>query len=139
MKLNLSALEKSVSQLERSLNYLGSELARKDPALREQFSAATIQAFEYTYELTIKMIRRQLAQIVSNPEELKTMNYKDFLRTAGEAGLIKNFEAYVFYREMRNLTAHTYDANEAEKIVAETGKFLSDAKTVLSELKKRNS
>ena len=139
MKLNLSALEKSVSQLERSLNYLGSELARKDPALREQFRAATIQAFEYTYELTIKMIRRQLAQIVSNPEELKTMNYKDFLRTAGEAGLIKNFEAYVLYREMRNLTAHTYDANEAEKIVAETGKFLSDAKTVLLELKKRNS
>lgn len=139
MKLDLSALEKAVSQLERSLGYLNSQAARRDHGLREQFRAATIQAFEFTYELWVKMIRRQLAQIVSNAGELKSMNFKDLLRSALEAGLIKDFDAFVIYREKRNLTAHTYDSNEAEKILKGMDQFLADVKLSLSVLKKKNS
>ena len=64
MKLDYSSLVSAVSQLQKSFDYLHSDLARKDAELREQFRAATVQAFEFTYELAIKMIRRQLSLIV---------------------------------------------------------------------------
>jgi hypothetical protein len=42
-----SVFEKVVAQLEESLSDLDAELSRKDAALRRQFRAATIQAFEW--------------------------------------------------------------------------------------------
>ena len=69
MKLDYSSLESAVAQLQRSFDYLHSDLARKDDGLREQFRAATIQAFEFSYELAVRMIRRQLVLIVANPDE----------------------------------------------------------------------
>ena len=62
MKLDYSSLAQAVIQLQKSLDYLHSDLAREDSGLREQFRAATIKAFEYSYELAVKMIRRQLVQ-----------------------------------------------------------------------------
>jgi len=67
MKMNLTALENALTQLAASLDYLNSVMAREDPALRKQFRAAAIQAFELCYELTVKMLRRQLEQIAANP------------------------------------------------------------------------
>jgi len=65
MKLVLSPFEKALDQLRKSLDFMNSPKAKEDPALYEQFRGACIQAFEYSYELAVKMIRRQLAQIVS--------------------------------------------------------------------------
>ena len=58
MKLDYTSLESAVAQLRKSFDYLHSDLARKDTDLREQFRAATIQAFEFSYELAVRMIRR---------------------------------------------------------------------------------
>ena len=69
MKLDYSPLESAVAQLQRSFDYLHSNLALEDSGLYEQFRAATIQAFEFSYELAIRMIRKQLAQIVANPDD----------------------------------------------------------------------
>jgi len=44
MKLDISSFEKALSQLEKSLEYLHSDLAKSDAGLRQQFRAATIQA-----------------------------------------------------------------------------------------------
>ncbi len=60
MKIDFSAFEKAIKQLDKSLGFLHSELAQNNPDLYEQFRAAVIQAFEYTFELAIKMLRRQL-------------------------------------------------------------------------------
>jgi hypothetical protein len=68
---------------------LNSNAARGDAELRRQFRAATIQAFEFTYELAMKMIRRQLAEIIPNPAELPQMPFMDFIRTAADAGLVR--------------------------------------------------
>src|SRR5882757_2845720 len=59
MKLDLSALQDAITALDKSLGYLYSDLA-KDPDLREQFRAACILAFEFTYEVVYKMLKRQL-------------------------------------------------------------------------------
>jgi len=138
MKLDYSALEDAVAQLQRSFDYLHGDLARTDPGLRVQFRAATIQAFEFTYELVIKMIQRQLAQVAANPGALRTMDFADQMRDAADAGIVREALPYVRYRELRNKTSHTYDADRAEETVLVIDEFLRDARFVLQELRKRN-
>jgi nucleotidyltransferase substrate binding protein (TIGR01987 family) len=138
MKLDLSAFEKALGQLEKSLAYLRSKHAANDADLRTQFRAAVIQAFEYTYELAVKMTRRQLERIVANPSELPEMAFKDMIRTAGKAGLVRDVKAFFDYREIRNITSHTYDEDKAEKVVSIMDDFMKDAGHLLKELKRRN-
>ena len=139
MKLYLKSFEKSLGQLEKSLSYLKSELARNDEELRKQFRAASIQAFEYTYEQSVKMLRRQLEQILANPGELREMAFMDLIRTAAGAGLVKDVAAFRVYREMRNITSHTYDENKAEEIISVLDQFVRDMHFILFELGRRNN
>lgn len=136
--IDLSAFESAVSQLERSLRYLGSDASRADPELRQQFRAATIQAFEFTYELAIKMVRRQLDEIVANPGELRQLTFMDLMRVAAEAGLVRAAPPFRLYREKRNMTSHTYDAEKAEDVLSVLPAFLQDVRFVLYELQRRN-
>jgi nucleotidyltransferase substrate binding protein (TIGR01987 family) len=138
MKLDLTALERALAQLELSLSYLHSDLAARDQGLRAQFRAAAIQGFEYTYELTVKMIRRQLAQISAVPAELAEMTFKDLIREAADAGLVVDPESYFLYREIRNITAHTYDEAKAERVLSVLDGFRKDALLLVRELKRRN-
>ena len=138
MKLDYSSFESAVGQLQKSFDYLHSNLAHEDSDLREQFRAATVQAFEFTYELAIRMIRRQLAQIVANPDSLREMDFADLMRDAATAGVIRDAPAYILYREMRNRTSHTYNAEQAEETVANMDSFLQDMRFLLKELEERN-
>ena len=138
MKLDYSSLASAVAQLQKSVDYLHSDLARKDADLREQFRAATIQAFEFSYELAVKMIRRQLALIVANPDELHEIDFADLMRDAADAGIVRDAPSYLQYREIRNRTSHTYNAERAEETVAAMDEFLRDMRLLLKELGERN-
>lgn len=138
MKIDISPFEKALSQLKRSLGYLHSDLARQDPGLEEQFRAATIQTFEYTYELGIKMLRRQLEQIAANPAGIRQMAFMDMVRTGAEAGLVKDVARYRVYREMRNMTSHTYDEAKANEVLSVLGDFLQEMYFLRDELELRN-
>jgi nucleotidyltransferase substrate binding protein (TIGR01987 family) len=138
VKIDYSPFEKAIAQLEKSKGFYHSKMAEENDDLKEQFRAAVIQAFEYTYELAYKMIRRQLAQIVSNPAELKEMSFMDLIRTGKEAGLVREAPDYREYREKRNITSHTYDEDKALEIIAVIDSFLQEMRFLLYELKKRN-
>lgn len=138
MSLDISPLERSVLQLQKSLNYFYSEMA-EDEEVREQFRAATIQAFEYTQELSTKMIDRQLSKIVNNPEEFRKMDFIDRMREAADVGLIHDPMAYIRYRDLRNKTSHNYDVEQAEVTVAAIDGFLDSMRFLIKELTKRNS
>lgn len=136
--LDYSSLERAVAQLEKSYGFLNSKEAERDPDLREQFRSAAIQAFECTYDLAVKMIRRQLEQIVPNPPELRGMAFMDLIRTAADAGLVREAPPFKVYREMRNITSHTYAPDKAEEVVGVVRDFLEDLRFLLEELRKRN-
>lgn len=138
MKIDISPFEKALSQLERSLDYLHSDLARRDPGLKEQFGAATIQAFEYSYELGMKMLRRQLEQVAANPAEIRRMDFMEMVRTGAEAGLVQDVPNYRVYREMRNMTSHTYDEAKANEVLSVLGDFLQEMHLLRDELERRN-
>jgi nucleotidyltransferase substrate binding protein (TIGR01987 family) len=139
MRLEFGTLAKACGQLEESLGYLNSELAQGDDGLRRQFRAAAVQAFEYTYELSIRMIRRQLAQIAATPAELPKMDFMDLVRTAADAGLVRDVPAFGLYREMRNKTSHTYEEDRAEEVLTVLPGFVQDVRFLLAELGRRNS
>jgi nucleotidyltransferase substrate binding protein (TIGR01987 family) len=84
------------------------------------------------------MIRRQLAQIVLNPPELRAMPFMDLMRTAADAGLIRDARPFHAYREKRNIISHTYDEKRAEEVLTVIAPFVEDMRFLLAELKRRN-
>ena len=138
MHLDLSSLHKAHQALAKSLAFMSSELAA-DNDLREQFRAASIQAFEFTHELAFKMVKRQLEQILPDPSSVDKMPYMDVIRSGAEAGLITDVSRFRAYREKRNITSHTYDSEKAEDILAMLPAFCDDIGRLINELERRNS
>ena len=137
MALDLSSLRDALAALNASLRYLDSDLAA-DPGLRDQFRAAAIQAFEFTYELSFKFMKRQLEQIVSAPAAVDEMTFMQVVRASAEAGLLDEVSRFFEYREARNITSHSYDRQKAQRIVAELPRFAEDVRHLLSRLEERN-
>ncbi len=138
MKLDLLSFRYALASLERSLNFLNSDMSKNDPALHEQFRNSAIQCFEFTHEIAFKFIKRQLEQMVPNPTEIDKLTYMDLIRTAAEAGLLLNVAGFKDYRDKRNITSHTYDQSKAEIIETILPAFRDDMLSLLNELDKRN-
>ncbi|MBT4962790.1 MAG: nucleotidyltransferase [Francisellaceae bacterium] len=114
--LNLSSLKKALLQIEKSLQYCNSELAVNDLEILKQFKSASIQAFEYTFELSIKMLKRQLKEMGMAAEEVDFFNYKDLIRAGAEKGLLEEPTLWFKYRDRRNITSHTYNESKADEV-----------------------
>lgn len=137
MALDLSSLREALAALDTSLRYLESELAA-DSGLRDQFRAAAIQAFEFTYELAFKFMKRQLEQMSSAPAVVDEMSFMQVVRASAEAGLLDEVSRFFDYRAARNITSHSYDKRKAERIVAELPRFALDVHALLDRLEARN-
>lgn len=102
--------------------------------LREPFSAlirdAAIQRFEYTFELSWKLMKRYFK--VNN--NLDIFNVKNIFREAGKQQLIENVETWFDFLEARNLTSHTYDEKIADKVYQKSKEFEAEARLFLKRL-----
>ena len=125
-KIILTSLEKAVLTLEEALNL------PKDIIVRD----ATIQRFEYTFELSVKFLKRYL-ETLPEGNDVDLLNYRDLIRLGAEAGIIKDVDAWFVYREARNITSHAYNENKAEDVYKAAQKFIIDAKNLLSDLQSR--
>lgn len=83
-------MERAIAQLRKSLAYGRSELASRDPDLAVQFRAAAILAFECTYELSWKMLKRHLESVVANPSAVDAWSFADLIRSGNEHGLLRS-------------------------------------------------
>jgi len=52
----------------------------------------------------------------ASPEEVDFTSSRGLLRLAAEKGLVQNIEAWFEYRQMRNITSHTYDHEKAQQV-----------------------
>ncbi|WP_420238020.1 nucleotidyltransferase substrate binding protein [Telmatobacter bradus] len=99
-----------------------------------------VQRFEFTYEISHKMLKRYLQSILASPEEFNAMPFGDLIRTGNEHGLLLgNWSDWKRYREMRSKTSHTYDEEIALQVVAGIPAFLEEAQYLLEQLRKRNA
>ncbi|CAD0347147.1 MULTISPECIES: nucleotidyltransferase substrate binding protein [Xanthomonas] len=139
-KLDLTALRDAVSSLEDSLGVVSDSawFDQQSKQVKNTLVAGVIQNFEFVYEIGIKMLKRQIEAESASPEEVDETNFREVLRVAAEKGLIADVEAWFKYRQMRNITAHTYDHEKAKKVYQGTLDFIVDARDLLQKLEARN-
>ncbi|GAB4119779.1 MAG: HI0074 family nucleotidyltransferase substrate-binding subunit [Sideroxydans sp.] len=128
MKLDLSSLEKALASLGRAL--VRAQAAPADEELRD----ATIQRFEFSFELAWKMLKRRLELDLPSTAELDGMNYRTLIRVGAEQGLLDDVSAWLIYRDKRNLTSHTYDEKKAQEVYAVIPAFAAHAADLLKRL-----
>lgn len=131
MKLDLSAFEKALAALDRGLARAAT--APGDEELRD----ACIQRFEFTFELAWKMLKRRLELDLPNGSEVDAMSYRTLIRVGAEQGLIDDVTAWFVYRDKRNLTSHTYDAEKAAAVYAALPAFARHSRELLDRLQAR--
>jgi len=140
-KLKLSPLRNAITSLADRLNVVSNNewFSRQSTPVQNTLIAGIIQNFEFVYEISVKMIKRQIEAEALSPIGIDHINFRDILRIAAENGLIDNITAWFHYREMRNTTSHTYDHEKARIVYEGTLSFINDARGLLEELEKRNA
>ena len=124
----LSPLQKALFSLQAALAQPKNEFVRD----------AAIHRFEYTYELSWKMLKRHLDES-EGATAVDPLSRKDLFRLGGERGIVENVEAWLAYHRARNETSNTYDENKAEQVYAVARQFAGDAEKLLRELEWRNA
>lgn len=82
------------------------------------------------------MLHRRLELDLPNPASLDAMSYRDLIRTGAERGLIADASAWMLYRDKRNTTSDTYNADKAADVANIIPAFEADALALLTALQK---
>jgi len=139
-QLDFSALRQAITSLGDAIDVVADEqwFNQQKNTVQNTLIAGVIQNFEFVYELSIKMLKRQLELESASPEEVDFTSFRGILRIALEKGLVQNIDAWFEYRQMRNITSHTYDHEKAQQVYEMTSGFLSDSKQLLDKLEQRS-
>lgn len=130
--LDLTSFEKALLRLEEALKAYGGAPANT------LYRDATIQRFEFTYEVAHKMLKRYLEMTAPNPAAIDEMAFADMIRTGSEQGLLRSgWDKWKDYRKARGTASHTYDEAKAMEVAAVIPDFLSEAQSLFNELRKR--
>ena len=138
MNIDYTSLRNAIAQLEKSLEYANSPMAKEDEGLFEQMRNSVIQCFEFTYELSHKMLKRYLEETAANPEEIDFSTFQNLIRTGNEKGLLRSdWLRWKEYRQARTNSSHTYDESKAQAVYSITSDFLQEAKYLYQQLMER--
>lgn len=97
-----------------------------------------IQRFEFTYDLAHKALRRFLEAAAADRAEVDRMTYPMVIRAATEQGLmVDGWSRWEGYRDMRNITSHTYDETKAALVAERIPAFVDEANALARKLTTR--
>ncbi len=133
MPLELEPFRNALRSFER-----GMVRHRLDP-LDEELRDACIQRFEYCFELSWKMLKRQIEDEIGNTAEVDGYSKRTLLRVAAERGLIGSPEPWFVYLVQRNKASHAYNAQVAIELASVLEEFFIAANSVLTTLESRNA
>ncbi len=132
MTLDISALINAINRLDEGIKRYQLDICD------EQIRDGLIQRFEFTYELSHKMLKRHLEMTAATPEDIDTFAFQTIIRTANEQGLLlSDWAVWRGFREMRGKTSHTYNENIALQVVDQIPAFLSEAEYLRDKLLER--
>lgn len=126
-----------ISSLENAVKRLGEILVRyqkdvTDDGIRD----SVIQRFEFTYSIALKTLKKYFIERAFVVDDIEHMSFNDMIRTANQLDLLKSdLETWSNYRNMRNLTSHTYDEEVALKVVSIIPAFYEEVLYLLDKLK----
>ena len=132
MELIIEPLEKALVTLKEAWVEYNKDLS--NTFVRE----SVIQRFEYTFELSHKMLRRFLSETEASKAEISEMLFNELIRLGCKRGLLLNdLETWDKYRKARNLTSHNYDEFNADSIAVIIPVFIEDVDYQLAKIKER--
>jgi nucleotidyltransferase substrate binding protein (TIGR01987 family) len=135
MKIDFSSLASAIGQLQKSIVYSKSDMAQHDEEMFEQLRNSVIQCFEFTYELSWKMLKRYLEETAATPEEIDTSTFQNLIRIGNEKGLLRSdWLRWKVYRQARTDSSHTYDGDKAEAVYGIAPDFLDEARHLYQQL-----
>lgn len=138
MNIDISTLKKAIAQADDALELSSSQFVKSDDRLALHLRAACIQAFEFTYELSVKMLKRYLEEMEASPSIVDEMSFNNLIRRGLEAGLLSaDLASWKQFRKERGTTSHTYDAEKAELVFQSIPAFLKEAKYLASQIEAR--
>jgi nucleotidyltransferase substrate binding protein (TIGR01987 family) len=130
-----------LTPLARATQRLAEGLARyhREPS-DDQIRDGLIQRFEFTYEISQKMLKRYLESVSPTSGAYDAMAFSAIIRSANEQGLLLgDWAHWKLYRVMRGKTSHTYNETIALEVVGGIPAFLTEARYLLSQLEGRCS
>lgn len=117
--INIDPLIKAGSFLEAAVNEAKSQLEK----------AGAVQAFEFSYELAWKTLKRVLAY-----QGIEVASPRETFRAAALENLIDDPEQWFDFIRKRNLTVHIYNQKVAEEIFQFLPVFLAEFKKLMMTL-----
>ncbi len=90
--------------------------------MNEYIRDGVIQRFEYTFELSWKLLKRYFKEI--GREDIPA-GPRPLIKEAGKEGLISDVEIWLKFLESRNKSTHIYNEQEAESVFLEAKNFPS--------------
>lgn len=95
MSLDISPLLNAIARLQEGWQRYQQDIS--DIQIRD----GLVQRFEFTYEISHKMLKRYLEHSAASPEQFDQMPFADLIRSANEQGLLKgDWPAWRGYRDM---------------------------------------
>lgn len=138
MKFDLTPLNNALAQLEEALEIYHSEVVAVDPRLKKHLRAAAIQAFEFSYEISFKMLRRYLELASANPAEIDNLSFNEVVREGYRQALLRSEIAeWREFRRNRGTTSHAYNEKMAQEVFESIPRFLDEARHLLNRLDER--
>lgn len=132
MSLDISPLLNAIARLQEGWQRY--QLDISDIQIRD----GLVQRFEFTYEISHKMLKRYLEHSSASPEQFDQMPFADLIRSANEQGLLQgDWPAWCGYRDMRSKTSHTYDKDIALQVAAGIPAFISEVQYMAAQLSQR--
>lgn len=126
----MTELEKlDFDHVERAVQTLADALARD--SLNDLERDGVIQRFEYSFELSWKMMRKILLALGRTDVSASP---KPVLRDAAEEGFIDDVGRWFGFLEARNLSTHIYSREEADRVLEAARAFLPEAQAFLQKL-----
>ena len=120
-RLDLTSLTKAIARLKEGIARYEQDIS--DTQIRD----GLIQRFEFTYEISHKMLKRYLEMASATPEQYDGIAFQDLIRAANEVGLLLgDWSRWKQYRDMRSKTSHTYDEEKALEVVAGIPDFMEE-------------
>lgn len=130
--IDLSPLRKALALLTEALAFWAA--LPDGTALKPHLRSAVIQSFEFSYELSVRLLRRVLIERSESADRVADLSFNDLLRAAADAGLLADAPRWREWREMRNATSHAYDEARAQAVAQRAAAFAQDALTLLDAL-----
>ena len=133
--IDLSALRRAHAVLEEALAFWAAEAV--DSPLKRHLRSAVVHSFEFTYELSMRSLRRVLVERAASADLVADLSFNDMLRVAADAALLNDPIRWRQWRELRNLTRHAYSEVTAQVVAFGAVGAAADAASLLASMEAR--